>query len=119
MQFAESALYQRIRSVEEVHLEKPFIMSLSLSELAELAPEMGYGGGEQPMMIQGMIDCYFREKDGWILVDYKTDYELSEKRLAGYQIQLALYAKALENATGIPVEEKMIYDVRRGKEIAC
>lgn len=119
LQFAESALYQRIRSVEEVHLEKPFIMSLFLSELAELAPEMGYGGGEQPMMIQGMIDCYFREKDGWILVDYKTDYELSEKRLAGYRIQLALYAKALENATGIPVEEKMIYDVRRGKEIAC
>ena len=119
LQFAESALYQRICAKEDVQREKPFIMSISLAELNELAPEMGYGSGEEPIMIQGMIDCYFREAAGWILVDYKTDYELDEQRLAGYRIQLALYAKALKNATGVPVKEQIIYDVRRGREIAC
>lgn len=47
------------------------------------------------VMVQGVIDCFFRNMDGDIvLVDYKTDYrtdDLAEK----YKEQLRLYAAAL------------------------
>ena len=41
------------------------------------------------------------------------------QRLEGYSLQLRLYAAALERATGIKVKEKILYDVRRRKEILC
>ena len=65
------------------------------------------------------MDCYFLENGKWVLVDYKTDRELDEGRLESYRLQLRLYAHALEGATGIEVGEKILYDVRRGKEILC
>jgi ATP-dependent helicase/nuclease subunit A len=62
-------------------------------------------------MLQGIIDCYFEEMDGLILIDYKTDYvnnntELIKER---YKVQLDYYTKALENITGKKVIEKYIY----------
>lgn len=117
--FADSDLYRRMLWQETIYLEKPFMMSIPLRELASFAPQLNYGADEQPMMIQGMIDCYFYEDGGWVLVDYKTDRTLDEQRLSGYRTQLALYAQALENATGISVKQRLIYDVRRGKEIIC
>ena len=119
LRFGRSSLYSRIQKAEDLHREKPFMMSIPLKELADLSPPLSYGGEDDTMMIQGMIDCYFRENNELILVDYKTDYSLEEERLAEYRLQLKLYAKALEAATGLPVKEKILYDVRRGKEILC
>ena len=62
------------------------------------------------MLMQGVIDCAFREGGGWILVDYKTDriYDESEF-IARYQRQLALYADAIASITGLPVLEQHLY----------
>ena len=61
-------------------------------------------------LMQGVIDCAFREGGGWILVDYKTDriYDESEF-IARYQRQLALYADAIASITGLPVLEQHLY----------
>jgi len=66
-------------------------------------------------LIQGMIDCWFAEDDGAVLVDYKSD-RLSgtdeEKRLAlekRYASQLDYYAKAIERAGKTKVKEKWIW----------
>ena len=62
------------------------------------------------MLVQGMIDCAFREEDGWILLDYKTDTIRDESAFVEeYRPQLAWYAVALENLTGIPVRERWLY----------
>ena len=114
-------------SAEKIYKEKPFMMSLTLKQLKDLTGESWRPEylceearcfGEE-IMIQGMMDCYFMESGGWILVDYKTDWELDEQRLEGYCLQLRLYAAALERATGVKVRERILYDVRRGKEILC
>ena len=122
-----SELYRRMMSAEKIYREKPFMMSLPLKELKELTGAAWQAefltdenrNSDEEIMIQGMMDCYFMENGSWILVDYKTDCELDGQRLEGYSLQLRLYAAALERATGIKVKEKILYDVRRRKEILC
>lgn len=69
--------------------------------------------GEQ--LLQGVIDCCFEERGGWVLVDYKTD---SAQDVPGaldrHRPQLELYAQALETITGMPVRERVLYLVRAG-----
>ena len=66
-------------------------------------------------LLQGVIDCCFKEKGEWVLLDYKTD---SASDIAGalerHKPQIELYAQALSGITGIPVRERAIYLVRAG-----
>lgn len=125
LQFGNSRLCQRVIASDHVVKERPFVLKLSLKELKELASSFDFGGDpdtmdeEDAVILQGIIDLYFTEGDEIILADYKTDYLLDEAAVAGYSVQLSIYQKALEAATGKKVREKMLYDVRRGKEILC
>ncbi|KNZ42462.1 helicase-exonuclease AddAB subunit AddA [Acetobacterium bakii] len=64
------------------------------------------------IMVQGIIDCAFIEDGKWVLIDYKTDYFKDTGQRAalinGYEIQVSIYAEALETLTHIPVKEKII-----------
>jgi len=69
-------------------------------------------GGEEKILFQGIIDCFFEENDEYVVVDYKTDNILAEnvkKRAEKYTPQLDAYAKALERITGKRVKERIIY----------
>ena len=68
------------------------------------------------VLIQGTIDCCFIEGGQWVLVDYKSNYvdrRRREEALAqlkeNYIPQLDLYRRALEDITGIPVREGVLY----------
>ncbi len=58
-------------------------------------------------LLEGVVDLAFREEAGgagkWLVVDFKTDVELEHRR-DSYELQVALYAKALEAATGEKAE---------------
>ena len=70
------------------------------------------------ILVQGIIDVYFEEDDGLIVLDYKTDKIYDAKKLADrYRAQLDYYAKALTQMTGKPVKEKIIYSFTMKKEI--
>ena len=65
-----------------------------------------------------MVDCFFTEVDGCVLVDYKTDRVDDEEELKErYLIQMKLYRDALERALGIPVKEVYIYSFALEKAI--
>lgn len=92
-----------------VHREVPFNMEISCTEIYKDLDVQKYG--QHMVMLQGIIDCYFEEEDGLILMDYKTDYvknniDLIKER---YKVQIDFYTKALENITGKKVIEKYIY----------
>lgn len=54
-------------------------------------------------ILEGIADLAFFEKGaGWTVVDFKTDVTLGEERRAGYQRQIAIYARAIAEATGEP-----------------
>ncbi len=93
--------------------EQPFVLSLDASEIY---PDERTG---EKILVQGIIDVYFEEPDGLVVLDYKTDKvrnaeELKEK----YHAQLDYYAQALSRLTGKQVKEKIIYSFTLGEEIA-
>ena len=66
--------------------------------------------------MQGIIDAWFEEDDGIVIVDYKTDRVRTMQALAErYHIQLEAYAKAVERLTGKPVKECGIYSFCLGR----
>ncbi len=76
-------------------------------------------GGEDRLLVQGVIDCCFLEDGEWVLLDYKTDRADDPDALADrYRPQIGWYAKALETITGIPVRQRLICLLRAGLEIA-
>ena len=84
------------------------------------AREMDKADSDALILLQGIIDAWFEEDDGLVLVDYKTDRvkEGGENILLDrYQIQLFYYAKALAQITGKKVKEAVIYSLALQKEI--
>ena len=51
-------------------------------------------------LAEGVVDLAFREAEGWVVVDFKTDRELAERREV-YAAQVALYVEAVAAATGL------------------
>ena len=73
-------------------------------------------------MIQGVIDCFFEEDDGYVLIDYKNSYINPENREGSlkklretYAKQVELYKEALELITCKPVREAYLYLFSEGE----
>ncbi|OMD36377.1 helicase-exonuclease AddAB subunit AddA [Paenibacillus odorifer] len=82
--------------------------------VSELSPENNKEGFSEAVLIQGVIDCLFREEDRIILLDYKTDSVLEhqgglEALKEKYRFQLELYSKALHDILGEPIGEIWLY----------
>ncbi len=108
--FFLSGLGQRLLASRAVNRETPFNIELECTEVYRDMPSDLYAG--ETILLQGVIDCFFEEQEGLILVDYKTDYVPASginriKEL--YGIQIDYYVKALESITGKKVQEKFIY----------
>ena len=105
--FLESGVGLRLRASEEVRREWPFNVMLRARE-ALTAEEAGRFGDE-PLLVQGTIDCCFVEDGQWVLLDYKTDRTDDMDALrAHYQKQLNVYALALERITGMKVKQRTL-----------
>ena len=75
------------------------------------------GSGEM-RLLQGIIDAFFEENGGIILVDYKTDRgKTPEDFRFVYSPQQDAYARAISAALSKPVTEKILYSVENGSEI--
>ena len=66
--------------------------------------------GEQ-VMLQGVVDCFWEENGGLVIVDFKTDRTFGdpERKAAAYRPQLEAYAQALSRIFRKPVREKYLY----------
>jgi len=108
--FLSSPVGARMLASVKIYREVPFNIEIPCRELY---PEMNEEpSGSETILLQGIIDCYFEERDGIVLVDYKTDYvtaDMLEAVKERYRIQLQYYARALEMLTGKNVKEKYIY----------
>ncbi len=121
---------KRAEEEERLYREKPFVMGFSGAELEafgfgdegsspqeerEKAPE------EDLTLIQGIIDVFWEEDDGIVLLDYKTDrVERGEELVERYAAQMRLYAEALERiyaGAGYRVKELLLYSFRLGELI--
>jgi len=70
------------------------------------------GGGDDEILLQGVVDCFFEEGDALVIVDFKTDYvtpDTVEEKANKYTPQLDAYSSALERITGKCVKDRLIY----------
>ena len=74
-----------------------------------------------PTVVQGVIDCYFEDAGGLVLIDYKNtrafDEDAEEVIAERYAGQIRLYREALEEALQMPVREAWLYLFRSRKFI--
>ena len=72
-------------------------------------------------MVSGSIDLCFKEKDGWVIVDYKTNKidnpEMQKEFILHYKPQLREYKKTFENITGEKVKETILLFLDNACEI--
>ncbi len=112
--FFQSPLGQRLGKAEaegRLHKEQQFMIGVP-------AREMDLADSDELVLIQGIIDAYMEEADGLILVDYKTDHvEQGQELVNRYQVQMNYYIRALEQVTGKPVKEAVIYSLHLQQEI--
>lgn len=113
--FLATHLGGRMLSAGGINREVPFNIEIPCSEIYGGTGEMARKN--ETMLLQGVIDCYFDEPDGIVLLDYKTDYvpggrtEIIRER---YRLQIGYYSRALETLTGRRVKERYIYLFRSG-----
>lgn len=110
--FLKSNIAERMRNAQRKGLlkrEKSFIMGVP--HQAIVAGSMV----EDSIMIQGVVDAFFIEDDGVVLIDYKTD-DIKKEHLGvlvkRYQLQIDLYKRAIEKAYQKPIKESYLYVVK-------
>ncbi|MDE5583850.1 MAG: helicase-exonuclease AddAB subunit AddA [Ruminococcus sp.] len=113
--FFRSELYKRISESAKIWREKKFTVAVSdLNITGEIMEKFSRSHG----MIKGIIDLMFEEKDGIVLVDYKSDRGVSgaylEKR---YRVQMQIYKSAIELTFGKKVKEAYLYSIELEKSI--
>ncbi|MCL1835126.1 MAG: helicase-exonuclease AddAB subunit AddA [Oscillospiraceae bacterium] len=111
--FFESGVGKRALAATDVRREFKF-------SLLYPAQSIYPGAGEDEIMVQGIVDCFFEEEGELVVLDFKTDRvsaETLEAKTEQYTPQLDIYAQALTRITGKKVRERVIYFFGMDKEI--
>ena len=96
--FYISEIGERLKKSNEIYKEEPFIISETKD------------GSE--ILIQGVIDCYFKDNDKYVIVDFKSDTltpSNREARIDMYKIQLEYYKKAVKKMHNTENVESYLY----------
>jgi ATP-dependent helicase/nuclease subunit A len=114
LNFFDTDIGRRLLHADHFQREVPFSFALPATEVY---PD--WKGENEPIFIQGVIDCVFEDEGGFVLLDYKTDgiterfkggFAEAEPILKGrYQLQMVLYSRALEQILKRPVQERYLY----------
>jgi ATP-dependent helicase/nuclease subunit A len=117
LEFTKTELSQRIwnaKTDNKLFKEQKFVFGIPAKQVYKESDS------DELVLVQGIIDAYFEEQDGLVLVDYKTDRVSDQGEtslIERYQTQLDYYQAALEQMTGKKVKERVIYSFALGKEI--
>ncbi|MBH5318141.1 helicase-exonuclease AddAB subunit AddA [Paenibacillus sp. GSMTC-2017] len=107
--FFNSDVGRRLLGASWVRREVPFSCMFPASRVYGAQDELLE---DEPILIQGVIDCLFRDEQGVVLLDYKTDrvsrgeWDQAAER---HRFQLDLYAEAIEMVLGQKVNERILF----------
>lgn len=88
--FFETDIGKRLLTAEKVSREVPFYLSLPSKEVY---PD--WQGENEPIFIQGVVDCIFQDEKGTVLLDFKTD-GIHDRYKGGFE-QAKRFWKTLSN----------------------
>lgn len=109
--FLDSSIWKEMKEAKAVYQEKPFYINIDASKI--------YGEKtDESILVQGIIDLYYINKnDEIILVDYKTDKKSEKELKKCYNNQLEIYKEAIENSLNKKVNHVYIYSTHLNKTI--
>ena len=66
---------------------------------------------EDDTFVNGVIDLVFKDTDGWVIIDFKTQdrKEVSHEIRKKYEKQLDIYKEVWEEITGEPVAKTEVF----------
>lgn len=113
--FLASPLAEELRNAGAVEREYRFTVLMDAKDYDPAAL------GEDAILLQGVVDCWFETPDGIVVVDFKTDHVQTDEEVARhaelYRGQLAAYSLALSRVLGKPVVRKALYFLQVGKTV--
>ncbi len=127
--FLKSPVGRRIYNAEWVKREWPFTLRKHRDEIAALAADSKTAEKirkELPenVILQGIIDCCFKDSEGIVIVDYKTDKVNRRDRQASYakiadtyRNQLMLYADVVKTALGEDEVSTQLFMLSTGESL--
>lgn len=114
LSFFQSPLGKRMQHAPKLVREIPFNIAYPASRVYA-----DWQGEEEPVLVQGIIDVFFEDDLGTVLLDYKTDsisarykggYDEAKSILESrYKVQIELYTEALEKILKRKIEEKYLF----------
>ncbi|MFH1421344.1 MAG: UvrD-helicase domain-containing protein [Planctomycetota bacterium] len=109
-----SDLWKRMLVSQKKLFEVPFAICTTAGELGQKE-----SNPEHPIILTGQIDLTFKEDNGWVIVDYKTDVikDNLDELVAHYTPQLKLYATYWSKITGQSIAETILYFLSANKEV--
>lgn len=102
LRFLNSDIGCRLKKAKKIYKEESFITN--------------YNGS----ILSGVVDLFFLEEDGIVLIDYKTDHILKESindRALYYKNQIELYKEAIQSSFDMIVKESYIYFLSVGEKV--
>ncbi len=112
--FFDTELGSRLQRARKIRRETPFSVAVKASEIYA-----DWSGEDEPILVQGIIDCLFEDELGTVLLDYKTDsiterfkggFEEAKPVLAKrYRVQIDLYVKAVESILKRHIDQKYLF----------
>ena len=114
VRFLNSDLGARIRNADRVWREQNFIINVPA---AEINPQWAglSDTGKDCVMVHGIMDCVILEEDRLTLIDYKTGrFTDRETEIRRYQLQMKIYARAINEHFRRPVSEALMYYFSQG-----
>ena len=109
-------MYERITSADELRREMRFLTEIPAKQLD---PTLDIDVEGANIIVQGAVDLCFREDDGIVVLDFKTDKVDNMNALVDcYGEQLEIYSTAAEKIFSMPVKEKIIYSFHLGESIS-
>lgn len=101
----------------ELFREQQFSIGIPVNQIYEDADGL-MADADDLVIVQGIVDAFFYEDGGIVLMDYKTDRADEDTLTGRYRAQLDYYAETLARLTGHPVREKILYSFYLDREIS-
>ena len=108
--FARSALCRLCAGADKLYREYSFLCEMPARLLLDTP-------SEEPVVVQGVIDCLAVTDSGAVLIDYKTDRTDEAELRRRYEGQLRLYRYAVEKELGLTVSRTVIWSFYLKKEV--
>lgn len=101
-QFIKTEMFETIKNARHVYRELPFVLN------------------ERHGKIHGVLDLLIQNEAGdWIVIDYKTATgDEAKAKQSAYDLQIAIYAAAVQQISGIVPKQGMVYFIKNNKTYA-